>query len=129
MSGGPGWYRNALSPQLVLFRDKSILALLFSQVFVPQSMKHCSAEEQRICETDQQPTQASIVSLQKPQIKKRNARLRSDQYSLAEFFGCISAASVRSLHGVLYRQSKWRTVIEICTVTLGRLMALFCAVL
>lgn len=36
---------------------------MFSQDFILQSTEHCFSGEQKICKTDQQPSQASIISL------------------------------------------------------------------
>lgn len=84
--------------------------LLFSQLFILQSTKHFFLGEQNICKTDQQPAQASIMSLQKPQINQRKAHLQSDQCSISTLAGCISPVSGKSpcgvLPGVLCRQSK-----------------------
>lgn len=106
-----------------------LTGLLFSQLFILQSTKHCFLGEQKICKTDQQPAQASIMSLQKPLIKQRKAHFQSDQCSISTLAGCISPVSGKSpcgvLPGVLCRQSKWRKATGIFTVTLVSLVTLF----
>lgn len=99
-----------------------LTGLLFSQVFILQNTKHCFAGEQKICNTDQQPAQASIISLQKTQIKQRKAHLQSNQCSISILSGCISPVRGKIpygvLPGVLCRQSKGRKATGIFTVTL-----------
>lgn len=98
---------------------------LFPQAFILQSTKHCFAGEQKICKTDQQPAQATVVSLQ----KQRKAHPQSNQCSISILPGCISGVSGKSpygvLPGVLYRQSKWKKATGIFCVTLVSLVTLF----
>lgn len=106
-----------------------LTGLLFPQVSILQSTKHCFAGEQKICKTEQQPAQASIISSQKPQLKQRKVHPQSYQCSISILSDCISPVSGKSpyrvLTGVLCRQSKWRKAMGIFTVTLVSLVTLF----